>query len=743
MRAISLALATAAILGAAPTSPSADSPDPVLARLAAADPARTTRALVRLAPGQALPAGVTATSRAGDVLAVTGPAAALAAIGGRAEAARTCRFRTDVAGTSTIAFRGDIASGAEVDSYSFAGVAGQSVRVRVHPEGALNPFVSVTDAAPVTDDDSGPGAAAQLDVTWTTTGTKTIDVSSSGAATTGAYLLYITATTPVVPGDLTGGDIGASTPHIAGTRAREARAIEGLDGTGVLVGFVDSGIDFTHADFRSASGATRLVGIWDQTLTANAGERVPSAGYGVHWKEDEILAPGVCRQEDTVGHGSIVAAVATGDDSIFTGAAPNARLFMVKFDGTTTGAIDGINLILDEAERLEFDAVVINLSIGTHDGPHDGTSLFDQAVTGAVSRARHIVCAAGNESDPTSSTIHAQSVVGTSVAWTYTPAALGSHAVDIWCDGADTYTVTVSDLLATTTATATSGTTATAGPTTSATSLTIDNRVDTPSNGATHIRVEIADLLFPQPWTITLAKNGSSTGSGLADGYIATEDGTFLPGVDITLNADGSVPGCIVEPATSTGAIAVGAYRGKFAWDTPSSTTAKTDGTGAGVAGNIALFSSRGPTRDGRAKPEISAPGAYVAGARSTNSSPAAADIDADGVHVHGAGTSFATPQVAGIVALLLQKNRLQTNDEVKALLASTALADGFTSVGSTWGAGKVNATALLAAVITQRDIRAKAGGCGSSAGADTGGWVPLACLAASLALLSLRRLRC
>jgi subtilisin family serine protease len=270
------------------------------------------------------------------------------------------------------------------------------------------------------------------------------------------------------------------------------------------------------------------------------------------------------------------------------------------------------------------------------------------------------------------------------------------------------------------------------------TKVTIENRIDSPPNGGTHIRIEINSLSL-LPWNITLTRT-TAGGDGRVDGYVGSESGSFLSS-NITLNPDGSVPGTITEPATSAGAIAAGAYRELFTWDRESAGTyIAPDGIGSGVAGNIAPFSSRGPTRDGRQKPDVAAPGAYVGGARSADSSPTAQTVDPDGVHVYGEGTSFAAPEVTGALALLMQKNRIHTSDEIKGLLASTALTDGFVTPGNAWGPGKLNATDLLSSVVTEVDVKARAGRCQSAAGAPAEGLVHLACLGAALLVLALRR---
>jgi subtilisin family serine protease len=96
--------------------------------------------------------------------------------------------------------------------------------------------------------------------------------------------------------------------------------------------------------------------------------------------------------------------------------------------------------------------------------------------------------------------------------------------------------------------------------------------------------------------------------------------------------------------------------------------------------GKIAYFSSRGPTRDGRLKPEVVAPGYYVLGPeKGTND------------YILMAGTSMASPVVAGLVALILEANPNLNVDEVRGILSSQALSDGFTGSlhNNTYGYGK------------------------------------------------------
>jgi subtilisin family serine protease len=114
-----------------------------------------------------------------------------------------------------------------------------------------------------------------------------------------------------------------------------------------------------------------------------------------------------------------------------------------------------------------------------------------------------------------------------------------------------------------------------------------------------------------------------------------------------------------VQPATSPYVIAVGALTSRFVSDDPRSFI---------DLGKIAYFSSRGPTRDGRLKPEVVASGYYVLGPKARTS-----------CYIPLPGTSMASPVVAGLVALILEENPNLDVNGVRSILTSQALSDDFT----------------------------------------------------------------
>lgn len=164
----------------------------------------------------------------------------------------------------------------------------------------------------------------------------------------------------------------------------------GLTGQGVMIGFVDSGLDLTHPEFLGRDGVSRVVALWDMSA-----EGTPPAGFhrGAAYSGAEI-ATGLVSSADQSGHGTAVAAIAAGQ----SGAAPGASIAAVKLGSSrTTDVMRAVKFLLDQAEAREMPCV-INLSYGTNCGSHWGQTLFESYIDQSAQRGRSVVvCAAGNE----------------------------------------------------------------------------------------------------------------------------------------------------------------------------------------------------------------------------------------------------------------------------------------------------------------------------------------------------------
>ncbi|MCI8329972.1 MAG: S8 family peptidase [Oscillibacter sp.] len=164
----------------------------------------------------------------------------------------------------------------------------------------------------------------------------------------------------------------------------------GLTGQGVLIGFVDSGLDLNHPEFLGEDGSSRVIALWDMTA-----EGTPPRGFlhGAMYTKEEIAA-GLAPSADQSGHGTAVAATAAGR----SGAAPGASIAAVKLaSARTTDIMRAIKFLLDQAEERAMPCVV-NLSYGTNCGSHQGQTLFESYIDQSAQRGRSVVvCAAGNE----------------------------------------------------------------------------------------------------------------------------------------------------------------------------------------------------------------------------------------------------------------------------------------------------------------------------------------------------------
>jgi subtilisin family serine protease len=475
----------------------------------------------------------------------------------------------------------------------------------------------------------------------------------------------------------------------------------GTRGAGVIIGLIDSGVDFTHQAFRRSDGTSRILAIWDQGLTPQGAEAGPQGlDFGVEYGQAAInaalVAPdpfAVVRHRDrripSDGfHGTHVAGIAAGDGSVagqsrppftFVGMAPEADIVLVANTrgsaagkgglGDSADAVDAASYIFGLAESLGRP-VVINQSQGDNIGAHDGSSIVERALDNLLGDpGRAMVKSAGNEAARNRHASGALPAAATqSVGFAMPDGRSFPVTIDIWYDGRDRIDFTITAPGGAATAIVSPG-----QPTSPPISLPngnqvfVDSTVADPANGANRIFVVVdqgtAAAIEAGTWSLQL--RGTTVESGQWDAWIQRGDPSpqFLapfrnPARTISI------------PGTSLEVITVASYI--------------TRGTGLG---SISSFSSLGPTRDGRPAPTVAAPG-------QTLIAPQPGDD-----YGTMAGTSMASPMVTGAVALMLQRNPRLTQAEVKACLERTARSDSFTGTtpNNAWGAGKLDTEAAFA----------------------------------------------
>ena len=509
-------------------------------------------------------------------------------------------------------------------------------------------------------------------------------------------------------------------------------------GSGVIVGIIDTGIDPQHEDFRNEDGTTRILKYWDQSIPPGPLTPMPY-GYGQAWSSSQINA-GTYTSVDGSGHGTGVAGIAAGNGNAsgqHAGMAPEADIIVVKSgmspNGTSSVA-DAVQYIYEQAAALGRPAVV-NISLGRRLGSHDALDAAALLIGASVEAApgRALVCAAGNFDDWNPYHLRTEVDADTSFTWfKYNPnmnfggGITGGVYFEAWGDqedlqnvqfaiGADKVSPTSSFRgrtpfrnLAQNAGTAYQDTIF--GP--NGNRIGVVGWMAQARGGQYQVMVQLV-----QPDSNAYRFRLMSTGSGLFDVWSTDADGWsqmfpyFYPPPGITLPTPAEFPDIVnyVLPdnnmhitdswTCSPQAITVANYRNETAYMSYAGTWEDLGGT----EGDINITSSRGPTRDGRLKPEIAAPGDVVFGPYPLALLNIAMvnephKLASGGMHLRGGGTSASSPHVAGAVALYLEKCPLATYQEIREAFMNTAVADQLTGAtpNTRWGSGKLDAFAAL-----------------------------------------------
>lgn len=383
----------------------------------------------------------------------------------------------------------------------------------------------------------------------------------------------------------------------------------------------------------------------------------------------------------------------------YFGVAPGASIISVKLkDGSEDHVLDGLHYLVNKARELRRP-LVIDHSLGDALGSHDGSEALELAMTDLAQDGVPIVVSAGNSGD---ANLHARGKLnpGQTAIITWTIEELSSQSsIDLWYSTTDFLGISVR----------TPSGRIVNGPTSDAGVDTQDGNVvilqgERPSGREWWISVSAQPGGVLQSTAWSLALTGAKVADGRWDAW--TEPGKFTTnGMTDQYSVD--LHDTIDYPGTARGVITVGSYLTRFYWRSGCTICIEYSQSQGkrGVwwnkppapdVGALTNSSGVGPTRDGRMKPEISAPGSNIITARSSTRAPR--QSDPDNYHQVWAGTSFAAPHVAGAIALMLQMNQYLTPNEIRTILTEDARQDQFTGsinaqTGSPyWGWGKVNA---------------------------------------------------
>lgn len=418
-----------------------------------------------------------------------------------------------------------------------------------------------------------------------------------------------------------------------------------LTGKGVLIGVIDSGIEYANADFRQEDGATRIRFLWDQTV-----EGTPPEGYriGSEFSAEQInealqqpnrtmrlqKVPSV----DSSGHGTAVAGVAAGNGrnsgGRYRGTAPDAELIIVKLGNPggvgfprTAELMQAVDYIVQKAEMLQMP-VSVNISFGNTYGAHNGTSLPERFLDAAAQIGRTLISVGtgneGAEAGHTSGFVREGEEKSVPLG---VQERQGAFSLQIWTDYTDVIGVTIKTP---------SG--ERVGPIrevmgaqrflTGKTEILLYYGEPSPYSGLNEIFLEflpVDDYVNSGEWNIILVPEQIVTGRfemWLPASYTLNEGTAFFyPTEELTLTI----------PSTASRVLTVAAYDA----DTMS----------------YADFSGRGRKSQNNQKPDLAAPGVNVV------------SVQGEEGYASFTGTSFAAPFASGGAALLMEWGITEKND--------------------------------------------------------------------------------
>ena len=546
--------------------------------------------------------------------------------------------------------------------------------------------------------------------------------------------------------------------------AKTAGLLQAYDGTGVVLGIIDTGIQFSHAMFKDANGNSRIkkAYIYDESvgdLVEYSGSAVSSLTYDTADETHGTHTSAIAGGSDYTATAYVYTtntSYTTVQNAKFGGMAPNADLVLCGLgdeltDANLSACIKNISDYADEVGK----PCVISLSLGSHYGPHDGTGDFAEICKQYTGPGKIIVYAASNDAgEPiyhhknATSTDPAQTVLttatrsdynvdyGMATSWARTPGVELAARFFVVNTSTNKIVWTSKEISATDDYAYDDGTfgaewsvsdTGEEGTALSSYFTAYNNDSEygylcgyLEENDLNGKWCFTSLLYYLKPvsnnYKIAISVYPKNNGvSVFVDSWPASYI-TFTSSTAIYNNKEftaGSDICSVSDESTFPTVISVGSYCSSKYWYGGTSSGSRQYWTNDGVYGQISSFSSYQPEGYGPLGiklPWITAPGEVILSAYNSGYSANSSYYYAYGTSkALGAmsGTSQAAPCVAGITALWLQANPTLSPDNVKTVMKETAITDTYTSgtYASHFGNGKIDALAGVKYILDNTTI--------------------------------------
>jgi len=514
-------------------------------------------------------------------------------------------------------------------------------------------------------------------------------------------------------------------------------------GKGVVLGVIDSGIELDHPDFQDSLGNTRVLYVWDQGVPYNAAHKPGNYNYGVEWDSTEINNQ-VSTHDDKAsefGHGSMVTGAAASNGLAtghFKGIAPEVNIISVATDFSKPNWLqtvaEAVDYIFRKADSLGMPCV-INASVGTYLGSHDGEDIAARMIDQMIKakRGRTLVAAAGNAA---TFNFHLQHRLqqDTAFSWFEYSNILyngqGGLYFQLWADSSD-----MKDLNFSIGVDRKQGNFYEFRGRTAFDS--IQNRLNVTYTdsiiGANQDRIAYVytyaeqsqgryflEIGIPQPDSTQYLYRLETAGTGKIDlwsSLLVTGTSNIvdqnLPGQSQFPEIQNYVKPDSLQSMVSSftclpSVITVGNYTNRSSWIDANQQSQSVNLS----PGQISVNSSLGPNRKGYLKPDISSAGDYMFSAGRLATMQAVIQnepekIAFDSLHMRNGGTSMAAPTVAGMIALYLEQCSRADYAQIKQDLLQSARSDQFSAAAPNpkWGVGKADAMAFMSKNVFQPQL--------------------------------------